>query len=115
MNYNSKSLLDVKFSKNVKGYDAYEVDLTLDKVIEDYVQYEKQQVKDRETISALVKENSKLKEDARKSEVEIRKLQNEVDSIPDSPDVNRQNIAYLKRIATLEKALYKKGVDPKKI
>ena len=26
MNYNSKTLLDVKFSKNVKGYDALEVD-----------------------------------------------------------------------------------------
>lgn len=115
MNYNSKTLLDVKFSKNVKGYDALEVDETLDQVIEDYHHYEKQTELDKKTIEELNKEISKLKEDLRKTEVECKRLQNEVDSIPDDPDVNRGNIQLLKRISVLEKALYKKGVDPKKL
>ena len=115
MNYNSKTLLDVKFSKNVKGYDALEVDETLDKVIDDYHQYEKQSALDKKTIDELQAEVAKLKEQARKDEVEIKRLKNIVDAIPDSPDVTRENIVYLRRISALEKALYKKGVDPKKI
>ena len=115
MNYNSKSLLDVKFSKNVKGYDALEVDETLDQVIEDYSYYEKQIASDIKTIEKLKADIEKLKSDLLKSEVERNRLDNIVKSIPDSPDVTRQNIDYLRRIATLEKALYKKGVDPKKL
>ena len=115
MNYNSKTLLDVKFTKNVKGYDALEVDKALDKVIEDLIQYEKKTEQDKKTIDELTIEINKLKEQARKDEIELKRLKNIVDAIPDSPDVNRSNIAYLKRISDLEKALYKKGVDPKKI
>lgn len=115
MNYNSKSLLDVKFSKNVKGYDALEVDETLDDVIEDYTQYEKQSSLDKKTIEKLSAEITELKDKLLQLEIENKRLQNEVDSIPNTPGVNRDNIQYLKRIADLEKALYKKGVDPKKI
>ena len=115
MNYNSKSLLDVKFKKNVKGYDAYQVDSTLDQVIDDYKFYEKILEENRQTISSLESQNKTLKEKLRQSEILAKKLQKTVDAIPDSPDVTKSNIVYLQRIADLEKALYKRGVDPKKI
>lgn len=115
MNYNSKSLLDVKFSKNVKGYDALEVDETLDEVIEDYIHYEKKSSNDEQTIRQLKEEIVRLKEELRKGEIEKTKYKNIVDSIPDNPNVNRQNLAYIQRIRVLENALYKKGVDPKKL
>ena len=115
MNYNSKSLLDVKFKKNVKGYDAYQVDSTLDQVIDDYKFYEKTLEENRQTISSLESQNKALKEKLRQSEILAKKLQKAVDAIPDSPDVTKSNIVYLQRIADLEKALYKRGVDPKKI
>ena len=115
MNYNSKTLLDVKFDKNVKGYDALQVDETLDQVIEDYSLYEKQSALDKNAIQKLEKENSELKERIRNNEIEIKRLSNLVDSIPNSPDVNRSNIEYLRRISKLENALYKRGVDPNKL
>lgn len=115
MNYNSKTLLDVKFSKNVKGYDALEVDETLDQVIEDYLSYEKASIQDKKTIEKLKKEIQELKEKARKDEIEFNKMKNIVDSIPDDPNVNRGNIDLIRRISALENALYKRGVDPKKI
>ena len=115
MNYNSKTLLDVKFSKNVKGYDALEVDQTLDQVIEDYVNYEKKAIQDQKTIDNLTTEINKAKQKAREDKIEIEKLRHQVEAIPDSPEVNRDNIKYLQRISVLEKALYKKGVDPKKL
>ena len=115
MNYNSKTLLDVKFEKNVKGYDALQVDETLDDVIEDYVHYEKQIELDKKTIEELEQEIKDLNTKVRDHEVEERRLKKIVDSIPDDPKVNRNNIQYLQRIAKLEAALYKRGVDPKKI
>ena len=115
MNYNSQTLLDVKFTKNVKGYDALEVDETLDDVIADYKKYEKASKESELTIADLRKEIDELKEKNLKQEVEIKKLKKAVEDIPEGPEVNRNNIQYLKRIADLEKALYKKGVDPKKI
>ena len=115
MNYNSKTLLDVKFSKNVKGYDAYEVDKTLDDVIEDYAHYEKQSELDKKTINELKEEIGRLNKTLRENEIELKKLENTVKAIPDEPGVSKQNIAYLRRISLLENALYKKGVDPKKI
>ena len=80
MNYNSKTLLDVKFSKNVKGYDALEVDETLDQVIEDYTHYEKQSRLDKQTIEELKAEIERLKEEARKNDVELKRMKNIVDS-----------------------------------
>ena len=115
MNYNSKTLLDVKFSKNVKGYDALEVDQTLDMVIEDYDDYEKQLSLDKSSIEKLNQEISDLKATIRKLEVDNKKLKKAVDSIPEGPEVNKSNINLLSRISKLEAALYKKGVDPKKI
>ena len=115
MNYNSKSLLDVKFKKNVKGYDALEVDKTLDDVLADYTNYEKETLNNKKLISKLETEVESLKEKVRTLEVEKQKLQKVVDAIPDAPGVNKSNIVYLQRIADLEKALYKKGVNPKKI
>lgn len=115
MNYNSKTLLDVKFSKNVKGYDALEVDQTLDMVIEDYDDYEKQLSLDKASIEKLNQEISDLKATIRKLEVDNKKLRKTVDSIPEGPEVNKSNINLLSRISKLEAALYKKGVDPKKI
>lgn len=115
MNFNSKTLLDKKFSKNVKGYDALEVDTVLDEVIEDYKIYEKQSSLDKETIVKLKIEIEKLKKELNKKEADVELMKHKVESIPDSPNVNRQNIKYLQRISKLEKALYDQGVDPKKI
>lgn len=115
MNYNSKTLLDKKFSKNVKGYDALEVDTALDEVIADYKKYEKQVELDKKTIAELTVEVNELKSRLNKNEAELTILKNRVNSIPDSPNVTRQNIKYLKRIAALEKALFDRGVDPQKI
>lgn len=115
MNYNSETLLNVKFKKNVKGYDALEVDTALDKVIDDYKKYEKQEKELNALIEKLEKENKKLTKQVKDDEITIKKLENRIKQIPDNPNVNRSNIDLLKRISVLEQALYKKGVDPSKL
>ena len=117
LNYSSKSLLDVKFTKNVKGYDPYQVDQALDKAIEDYDAYEKYHKESSDYIRELESSTHELKDRVHELEIEVAKLQNRSRDLNKDADagVNQSNIELLKRISQLEKALYQKGVDPTKI
>lgn len=117
LNYSAKSLLDVKFTKNVKGYDPYQVDKALDKAIEDYDSYEKYHKESAEYIRKLETDVQKLKDTVRNQEVEIARLNNRSRDLnaDGNANVNSNNIDLLRRISQLEKALYQKGVDPTKI
>ena len=117
LNYSAKSLLDVKFTKNVKGYDPYQVDKALDKAIEDYENYEKYHKESAEYIRKLETDVQKLKDTVRNQEVEIARLNNRSKDLnaDGNANVNSNNIDLLRRISQLEKALYQKGVDPTKI
>lgn len=117
LNYSAKSLLDVKFTKNVKGYDPYQVDKALDKAIEDYESYEAYHKESAEYIRQLETDVQKLKDTVRNQEVEIARLTNRSKDLnaDGNASVNSNNIDLLRRISQLEKALYQKGVDPTKI
>lgn len=115
LNYTSQSLLDTKFTANVRGYDPVEVDKTFDLVIQDLVYYEDFKKEVTEYIQTIEKEIGELKQIKRDNEVEIARLKKRLSSIQDDPNVSKENVSLLKRIDELEKALYKKGVDPSKI
>lgn len=115
LNYSSKSLLDVKFKPNVKGYDALEVDKALDKLIEDLAFYEKYYNDSKNYIRDLESEVQKLKDRIHEQEMEVAKVKNKYSGIRPGQNVTESNIDYLKRISKLEEALYKKGVDPESI
>lgn len=115
IHFNSESLLDVKFDKNVKGYDPYQVDVTLDKIIIDYRFYESFYHEAKEYIAKLEKEVKKLNDDNRKKDVELAKYKNRFDGIKDDSNVSKENFNLLRRIDKLERELYARGVDPNKI
>lgn len=115
LNYSSKSLLDVKFEPNVKGYDALEVDQVLDQLIDDLKFYEKYYNDSRNYIRTLETEVQNLKDKVRDMEMEVASIKNKYSGIKPGQEVNDGNINYLKRIAKLEEALYKKGVDAESI
>lgn len=115
LNFTAKTLLEKTFTKNVKGYDPLEVDGTLDKVIEDYRHYEKFSAEARPYIIRLESDVTKLKNAVQERDVEIARLKNRLSGIKDDPQVSRGNINLLKRIDALEKALYRKGVNPNSI
>lgn len=112
-NYNSKSLLDIKFSKNVKGYDALEVDSTLDKIIEDYEEFSKYHEDASSYIQKLETDTHTYRDKIKEQEIEIAKYKKRIDDF--SGIESGGNIEDKKRIARLEVALYRLGVDPKKI
>ena len=115
LNYSSKSLLDVKFEPDHKGYDALEVDQVLDKLIEDLKFYEKYYNDSRNYIRSLETDIQKLKDRVREQEMEVASLKNKYAGLKPGQNVSENNINYLKRISKLEEALYKKGVDPETI
>jgi len=111
----SKALLEKVFTFSNNGYDAYQVDEFLDRIINDYKIVENNLLITKESINiytdrieVLTKENNELK-----AELEIYKKK--YDGISDSKNVTNENLEYIKRISLLEKALYKQGIDPTKI
>ena len=115
IHFKSVDLLNVKFDKNVKGYDAYQVDFTLDRVISDYRFYESFYKEAKDYIAKLECEVRKLKEEDRKKDVELAKYKNRFEGIKDDSNVSRENLSLLKRIDRLERELYARGVDPNKL
>ncbi len=115
LNYNSKTLYDVQFQKNVKGYDSLEVDTLLDKVIEDYEYYEKFKKDAKPYIVNLEKKLTEYKKRISDLELEVAKYKKRLDGINENASASKSNIDLLKRIKALESALFQKGVDPLKI
>ena len=111
--FNSESLLDIKFEKDVKGYNPLEVDKTLDEVIKDYKVYEEETSKNEKELAKCKSEIESLKSKNCELEIELTNARAELKAMPSG--ANKDNISLLKRIDALERALYLKGVDPKKI
>ncbi len=115
LNFNTNTLLNLKFAKNVKGYDAYQVDMTLDQILADYNFYESFYTEAKQYIATLENTVKKQKDEIREKDVEIAKISNRLEGINKATNVSSDNISLLRRIDLLERALYKKGVDPTKI
>ena len=111
--FNSESLLNIKFEKDVKGYNPLEVDETLDAVIEDYKIYEKETQISKNELAKQKQEIDNLKNKVNDLEIALTNAKASLKAMPSG--ANQDNVSLLKRIDALERALYQKGVDPKKI
>ena len=115
INFTSESLLNLKFTKDVRGYDPLEVDETLDRVIQDLSTYEKYKKETTEYIQRIERDIYNLKQTISKLEIENAKLSERLESIGDNPAASRENINLIKRISALEDELYRLGGNPSKI
>lgn len=120
---NSQAIYDKKFTKDVRGYDAYEVDAFLDDVIRDYENFERfmaendSYVKSLESrtsalerqCSDLRTENQKLNEESRKLEIQLASANNRMSGIKESDHPTAENLRYIKRIRELESFLRDQG------
>ena len=114
LNYDGKSLLNIKFSPDQKGYDSLEVDQVLDKIINDYETL-------TSTINDLTKkaEEQKSKYDELKKEYERVKLQmatleKKFDALKRVSNVNDDNYTLVNKVAAYERVLHRKGINLKK-
>ena len=99
------------FEGTKPGYNATQVDTFLDdyEAVEAYVQ------KTDELIDNLNKTNKMLKDRLTTTEANLAVLEEKMKNISDNESVSMANLDLLKRISTLEQALFKAGINPSNI
>ena len=85
----SKDILEKEFKKSVKGYNIDQVDQFLDRIMEDYDNFE-------QVINELRAENERLKDE----------LSGSAKKLSPQPSTSNMNYDILKRLANLEKAVF---------
>ncbi len=122
---NEKDILNKKFKKDIKGYDASEVDAFLDIVIKDYVAIKHIIANHEAEVASLNNEikrlqggdaknnTAALKERIRALEVENASYKNRLKGLNSDDNVGKENYVYIKRLRELENFLYQLGYDPK--
>ena len=114
LNYDTKTILNIKFSPKQKGYDPLEVDQVFDNIIKDYetlmaaindvvVKNEKQQIK----LKDLQKELDDLN-------VELAATKNKLDALKKKSGITEDNYKLVTKVAAYERVLHRKGIDLKK-
>lgn len=109
----SKDVLNKEFSKNVKGYDAYEVDCFLDQVLKDYKVIDNVVLNLNSQITELKKQNLDLQREVEQMESNSVKRSKQTFVVNDYSRLD--NLDLLKKISAYENKLYELGVDPSKI
>ena len=122
----TKEILNKKFTKDVKGYDALEVDDFLDHIIKDYQVFQAEIARrdaallemQKQALARQAQNTSSELAEAKKRihdlELENASYKNKLAGISSAdPNLNAQNINYIKRIQALELFVWQLGYDPR--
>ena len=114
LNYDEKSLLNIKFSPSQKGYDTLEVDQIFDCIISDYSTFNS---KINELTTSLAKQESKneqLKEEIERLKFDLALLQKKFDALKKVSNITDDNYQLMNKVAAYERVLHRKGINLKK-
>lgn len=111
----SNKIFHKVFEGTKPGYNATQVDTFLDIVIGDYETMEKYVQDTNETIDGYVKTNKMLKERLTAAEASLAVMEEKMKNIAANESVSMANLDLLKRISSLEQALFKAGINPNTI
>ena len=111
LNFTSEKLYNFKFKAKDRGYDPEQVDMVLDKIIQDYCQYEENVNRGNEQLIAQIAELRRL--NAQLTE-QLQKEKNRVKYLPrDQKEVHIDNYELLLRIGKLESIIFEKlNINP---
>ena len=112
---NSQQVLNKTFEAVPRGYNPLEVDQYLDRVIRDYRIIEENCLVEKKEIDKLTEQIKKLESEKKVFEIENAKYEKRFEDIQNNKNVTVDNIDLMKRIAALEKFIYKLGYNPKTI
>ena len=108
----SKEILEKVFQGAPRGYDPYQVDEFLDKVLKDYVEIESNFLMKKEEIDALNAKVESLKKEKQQLEIELGKYKERFSNIKASDVVTSDNIDLIKKVNKYETFIYKMGYNP---
>lgn len=103
------------FTGAKSGYNCLQVDTLLDSVISDYEAFEEYVKEEEVARGELERMNRLLNERVTSLQVENTVLKQKLDDVSGVSSSGEGNLSLLKRINSLETALYKAGIDPTKI
>ena len=114
-----------KFEKDVKGYNAEQVDAFLDRIIRDYDTFHEILSSKDAQIASLRAELSKLKSQLANANVDYEKMRSlerdnsvmakRLEAIKPGDAPNAENLQYIQRINALETFLFSEGYDVKNL
>lgn len=119
-----KDILNKEFKKDIKGYDAQEVDYFLDQVIKDYISFQKEETALNAEIATLrnqihqaeLKNNKPdvlaLKKRIHDLELENASYKNKLSGLKAGDKINAENVDIIKRMRMLENFIWQLGFDP---
>ena len=111
----SEEILNKTFKISPKGYDAFEVDEFLDRILRDYRTVESNYLMAAREIDELSRRVQDLETLNRQNELTISKYKKRLENIKESDDVNEGNIDLIKKIRAYEKFLWNNGYNPNTI
>jgi len=111
----SEEILNKTFRISPKGYDAFEVDEFLDKILRDYRTVENNYLMAAYEIEKLNKRIADLEKKSREDDITISKYSKRLENIKETDDVNEGNIDLIKKIRAYEKFLWNNGYNPNTI
>lgn len=102
---NAKTISEHIFNVQPQGYDCEEIDIFLDSIINDYLNFEKYILEKNDLIENLKKENAKLIEMINKNEIAINTTENKIKSSQKDLS-NSNNLAIFQKLNQLEKNIF---------
>lgn len=111
----AEEILRKVFKISPKGYDAFEVDEYLDRVLRDYRVVEANYLMEAREIDSLKSRIAKLENEKSLLEIELGKYKNRLNNIKDNDNVTEENIDLVKKINAYEKFLWNHGYNPNTI
>lgn len=91
LNLNSSTVLNKKFSIELSGYNAKEVDMFLDKILEDFTFYEQQMISLQKTIDEKNKLINDKEEEIEKLNLDLTTLKEQLDKTGRATNVELLN------------------------
>ena len=112
----SSDQISEKFFKAVpRGYDPYEVDKFLDRVMHDYEKIEANQLLTNEEFEKLNAKIKTLEKEKADLELQVGRLKTKYAGVKEGDKVTDDNLDLIKRIRKLETFLWQNGFNPNNI
>lgn len=115
LNVTTRDILLKKFKQSPNGYNPEEVDMFLDKILNDYRKIEGELNNYEEEIVTLRREVESLKSNIRSKDAELSVIKSKNIAMVGNKNQPIDNLVLLQRCSAYEKKLFDLGIDPSKI
>ena len=109
----SSEQISEKIFKGVpRGYDPYEVDKFLDRIMKDYETVESNYLLTKQEVEDMKRRIKELESEKTKVEIELNRIKTKYKGVKSTDNVTEENIELLQKINKYERFLWQNGFNP---